>query len=82
MLYIHIITHECCCCPLPDHAGGGVAHGGVLGLYVLGVVVDAAVDLIVLFTGQLLVTGQRFINDNMRNGFSSDGISKHTTHFF
>lgn len=33
----------------PDHAGGGVAHGGVFGLDELLVVVDAAVDFVVLF---------------------------------
>lgn len=39
----------------PDHAGGGVAHGGVFGLDELLVVVDAAVDFVVLFARQLLL---------------------------
>lgn len=39
----------------PDHAGGGVAHGGVFGLDELLVVVDAAVDFVVLFAQQLLL---------------------------
>lgn len=38
----------------PDHARGGVAHGGVLGLDELVVVVDAAINLVVLFACQLL----------------------------
>lgn len=42
----------------PDHAGRGVAHGGVLGLDELLVVVDAAVDLVVLFACQLLSRGE------------------------
>lgn len=42
----------------PDHPGGGVAHCGVLGLDELLVVVDAAVDLVVLFARQLLSRGE------------------------
>lgn len=38
----------------PDHARGGVTHGGVFGLDELLVVVDAAIDFIVLFTCQFL----------------------------
>lgn len=39
----------------PDHARGGVAHGGVFGLDELLVVVDAAVDFVVLLARQLLL---------------------------
>lgn len=45
----------------PDHARGGVAHGGILWLDEFLVVVDAAVDFIVLFTCQLLSTEKRFV---------------------
>lgn len=49
----------------PDHPGGGVAHAGVLGLDEFLVVVDSAVDFIILFTRQLL-SGE-ILNINNRN---------------
>lgn len=42
---------------LPDHARGSIAHGGVLGLDELLVVVDAAVYFVVFFARQLLLRG-------------------------
>lgn len=41
----------------PDHPGGGVAHGRVFWLDELHVVVDAAVDFVVFFSGALLLKG-------------------------
>lgn len=38
----------------PDHTRGGVAHGGIFGFNVFMVVVDATINLIVVFTSQLL----------------------------
>lgn len=43
----------------PDHARGGVAHGGIFGLDEFLVIVDAAVDFIVLFACQLLLGRKR-----------------------
>ena len=50
----------------PDHARGGIAHGRVFRLDEFLVVVDAAVDFVVLFALQLLLRRRKTVHTASR----------------